>query len=556
MSRRSTRRRRTPIARAARAPARRASSSRFRPRPSTASAPTRATADAVRRIFAAKGRPADHPVIVHVRGRDATSSDWARDVPAGAQALADAFWPGPLTLILPRAAHVATRSPAARTASACACRRIRSRTRCSLRSRVGGDGIAAPSANRFGHMSPTTAQHVADDLGDAVAMILDGGACDVGIESTIVAFAADRAGAAAARRHRRRRAVARAWRASARRPDADAPRASGTLASHYAPRTPAFLVAADLLRAEIAQRDERDEARRGARAARSTRPADFDGVWMRRAADAAPYAHDLYANLRALDAAERRRDPDRGGAGRRRVARRARPAVARDARRGRRSRLEEPLQRPAPAVASPRAPAGKRTFEKRCDRGDELLLLPLEIVVGACDRELARARVLRSVATRAGAVSRTGGISVSATMSSTGCFGGAANAPNMPIGTHASTVRRARRTHSPSMRPCCAKRSRPSRCPCREGRRRRRRSAPRPRQRHGVVVARRARGEHRHLHGKRDVARIGEPGAKAADQSPVRMHAQAVDDDDPARRGARTAWSGWRAPSARAGVAR
>jgi L-threonylcarbamoyladenylate synthase len=253
--------------------------------------------DAVRGIFAAKGRPADHPVIVHLYDT-AQLASWARTVPEGAATLAAAFWPGPLTLILPRAAGVSDavtggqdsvglRVPAHPVARA-------------LLSLFAG-GIAAPSANRFGRISPTTARHVADDLGAAVAQILDGGACAVGIESTIVAFTGDapvllRPGAIGARE------LSRALGHALRDTDASAPRASGTLASHYAPRTPAGLVAADALRAEILQLCARDEIV-AVLAHTVARPSDFPGVWLRAPADVAAYAHDLYANLRTLDAA-------------------------------------------------------------------------------------------------------------------------------------------------------------------------------------------------------------------------------------------------------------
>ena len=254
-------------------------------------------ADAVRAIFVAKGRPADHPVIVHVSGIDAVDR-WAREVPNGARRLAERFWPGPLTLILPRDKSVGDfvtggqdsvglRAPSHPVARA-------------LLAAFGG-GIAAPSANRFGRISPTTARHVADDLGDAVAMILDGGACDVGIESTIVAFTGAepvllRPGAIGLD------AMARVLGRAPRDADAHAPRAPGTLASHYAPRTPATLVAPDVLRTELAQFEARDE-QIAVLARAVARPADFDGVWVQAPAGAAAYAHDLYANLRALDAA-------------------------------------------------------------------------------------------------------------------------------------------------------------------------------------------------------------------------------------------------------------
>jgi L-threonylcarbamoyladenylate synthase len=254
--------------------------------------------DAVRAIFAAKGRPADHPVIVHLADAAAMPL-WARDIDDDARRLAAAFWPGPLTLILPRTTHaddvvtggqdrVGLRVPSHPVA------------RALLRAfaDAGGSGVAAPSANRFGRISPTTAQHVADDLADRVALIVDGGACDVGIESTIVAFGGGepmllRPGGVPAD------AIARVLGRAPRAADEQAPRASGTLASHYAPRTPSRLVAAaDLLR-EVAARDGRVAvlARTIARPARHG-----ERWWIAAARDAVPFAHDLYANLRDLDA--------------------------------------------------------------------------------------------------------------------------------------------------------------------------------------------------------------------------------------------------------------
>jgi L-threonylcarbamoyladenylate synthase len=253
--------------------------------------------DAVRRIFAAKGRPADHPVIVHLYDAGQLA-DWARAVPDGARKLAAAFWPGPLTLILPRAARVTDVVTGGQDSVGL---RVPSHPVARELLRAFGGGIAAPSANRFGRISPTTAGHVADDLGDAVALILDGGACALGIESTIVAFAGDDAvllrpggiDVAALRR-----VLGRAPRA----PDDAAPRASGTLASHYAPRTPAILVAPEAMHAEIAQLEDRDEA--VAVLARTVaRHEDFAGIWVAAPKEAAAYAHDLYGNLRSLDTA-------------------------------------------------------------------------------------------------------------------------------------------------------------------------------------------------------------------------------------------------------------
>jgi L-threonylcarbamoyladenylate synthase len=146
-------------------------------------------ADAVARIYSVKGRPADHPLIVHVASMDGLG-DWADDVPAYAISLARDFWPGPMTLVVKRSGlagdfvtggqdTVGVRVPDHPVALGLL----------EAFERAGGKGVAAPSANRFGNVSPTTAQAVSDELGDYLAdgdQILDGGACDVGVESTII----------------------------------------------------------------------------------------------------------------------------------------------------------------------------------------------------------------------------------------------------------------------------------------------------------------------------------------------------------------------------------
>jgi L-threonylcarbamoyladenylate synthase len=255
---------------------------------------------AVAAIFAAKGRPPDHPLIVHLPAAGSLS-EWAGELPAGATALAAAFWPGALTLIVPRASHVLDAVTGAQPTVGL---RVPShpvaRALLAAFAARGGRGVAAPSANRFGHVSATTARHVADDLGEAVALILDGGPSDVGIESTIVALVGGRAmllrpGAIA------QADIERVLGKPLELRSAEAPRASGTLASHYAPRTRSVLVAPERLRGEIERREERDE--RVAVLARTRRPAGFDGAWIEAPQDAAAYAHALYANLRTLDGA-------------------------------------------------------------------------------------------------------------------------------------------------------------------------------------------------------------------------------------------------------------
>lgn len=188
---------------------------------------------AVSRIFAVKGRPADHPVIVHIAGTEDLAR-WAVAVPAAARRLAEALWPGPLTLVVRRSHHVpdvvtggrptvALRSPAHPMAQA-------------LLEAFGG-GIAAPSANRFGRVSPTTAADVRADLGADVDLVLDGGPCRVGVESTIVdctgpSVAVLRPGGVPVEVLED---VLGAPVARSARPDA--PAAPGTLPAHYSPRS-------------------------------------------------------------------------------------------------------------------------------------------------------------------------------------------------------------------------------------------------------------------------------------------------------------------------------
>jgi L-threonylcarbamoyladenylate synthase len=257
-------------------------------------------AKAVRRIFAAKGRPSEHPLIVHLADASALPN-WAGSIPPGARALAEAFWPGPLTLILPRKAgvsdavtgaqeNVGLRVPGHKVARALLARFAA----------LGGDGVAAPSANRFGRVSATTAQHVADDFGDKLALILDGGPCSHGIESTIVAFTEEepavlRLGAVS---------VKELTRVLGRAPSlasAGSPRAPGTHATHYAPRTPARLLPREELLAALGDIGGRS-GHLAVLAHSVAQPPLFEGTWCDAPGHDAAYAQQLYANLRALDA--------------------------------------------------------------------------------------------------------------------------------------------------------------------------------------------------------------------------------------------------------------
>src|SRR5262245_1331063 len=137
---------------------------------------------AVARLYAVKGRPGNHPVIVHV-GAPSQLADWAADVPEAARRLGDALWPGPLTVVVRRAASV----PDAVTGGGDTVGvRVPDQPVALALLRAFGEGIAAPSANRFGRVSPTTAEDVRADLADDVDVVLDDGPCSVGVESTIV----------------------------------------------------------------------------------------------------------------------------------------------------------------------------------------------------------------------------------------------------------------------------------------------------------------------------------------------------------------------------------
>jgi len=143
---------------------------------------------AVRRIFAAKGRPSTHPLIVHVAGLDALEG-WVREVPDVARRLAEAFWPGPLSLVLLRGPRASDAVTGGQDTVAV---RVPDHPLTLELLRAFGGGLAAPSANRFGRVSPTTAEHVREELGDAVDLVLDGGPCRVGLESTILDLTGER----------------------------------------------------------------------------------------------------------------------------------------------------------------------------------------------------------------------------------------------------------------------------------------------------------------------------------------------------------------------------
>lgn len=253
---------------------------------------------AIKKVFSAKGRPHDHPLIVHIASA-AQLSEWARDIPPAAIVLAQNFWPGPLTLILKRANGVSDLVTGGQDTVAM---RVPAHPLAQALLKAFGGGIVGPSANRFGRVSATTAEHVRQEFGDAVDCIIDGGACEVGIESTIV----DLSGAKPALLRPGIITTAQIESVLGKAliaPNAQSPRAPGTLEKHYAPRTPVMLVEADLID-ELARSFARQGKRVAVLARNARQPLIDKLVWIAAPEAPAGYAHDLYANLRQLDAAE------------------------------------------------------------------------------------------------------------------------------------------------------------------------------------------------------------------------------------------------------------
>lgn len=259
---------------------------------------------AVASVFATKGRPSDHPLIVHVADA-AAARHFAAEIPPFARVLMDRFWPGPLTLIVPRRPGVAQAAAGGQPSIGLRCP-AHPVAQALLRAAVaaGLHGLAAPSANRFGRVSPTTAAHVRDEFGDAL-LVLDGGPCAVGIESTIID--ATRGAPVLLRPGQISRAAIEA--ACGVRLceqdafDADAPRASGTLAAHYAPNARLRLMTARELQLGLDLLGGHAQRAGLAVYARSPLQRVDGGVLLRRMpGDAEATAQQLFAVLRDFDA--------------------------------------------------------------------------------------------------------------------------------------------------------------------------------------------------------------------------------------------------------------
>ena len=259
---------------------------------------------AVARIYAAKGRPQDHPVIVHV-APGADLDYWTIDAPQAARQLVQAFWPGPLTLILKRHPHIPDAVSGGQDTVGIRCPSHPVAMQLLQAFKGGKGGVAAPSANKFGNVSPTSAQHVRDEFhgevgpGNVIEAVLDGGASQVGIESTILDLSRlDSHGPVLLRPgHISAQQIADVIGMLPRQPDQSAPRASGTLESHYAPKAPVALLPTGDIEKNLAQL-----ALRGRRAALihySAFALSQPNVSL--PAEPVGYAYGVYAALRAMD---------------------------------------------------------------------------------------------------------------------------------------------------------------------------------------------------------------------------------------------------------------
>jgi L-threonylcarbamoyladenylate synthase len=273
---------------------------------------------ALERLYAVKGRPRQHPVIVHLAA-SARLEDWAVDIPVAAHRLAEAFWPGPLTLILARGARVPDAVTGGQDTVGL---RVPAHPMAQALLEAFGGGVAAPSANRFGRLSPTCAEHVRADLGEDADVILDGGACPVGVESTIVAF---REGQPTVLRPGMitpaqleavlRQDIPLSGTSGTAGGESDkhqglntVSRAPGTLARHYAPRTPLKLLSPEALTQALygptpPGLPDRGSGPIGVLARREPPPEHIGTHWIQADSDPAAYARELYAHLRELDQA-------------------------------------------------------------------------------------------------------------------------------------------------------------------------------------------------------------------------------------------------------------
>ena len=249
-----------------------------------------ASGKAVARLYAVKGRPTGHPVIVHFASAEEAFA-WAREIPQAARALGQRFWPGPLTVILKRSALAKDFVTGGQDTVGL---RVPSHPVAQELLKAFSGAIAAPSANRFGRVSPTTATHVREDLGKDVDLVLEGGPSDVGIESTII----DLSGTTPVllRPGHISKQDLESLIGTIGDKAASSPRHSGGLERHYAPRTPARMVPAHALDKEISKG-------KSVAVLAFSRPDERVDFWLRMPREPQAYAQRLYAALRELDSA-------------------------------------------------------------------------------------------------------------------------------------------------------------------------------------------------------------------------------------------------------------
>jgi L-threonylcarbamoyladenylate synthase len=249
------------------------------------------SAAAMARLYRVKGRPAEHPVIVHLDSMERALA-WARDVPKEARVLAEHFWPGPLTLILKRSEKAKDFVTGGQPSVGI---RVPSHPVAQELLKAFGGGIAAPSANRFGRVSPTTAAHVREDLGADVDLVLEGGPSEVGIESTILDLSGPEVALLRPGKISLGEIESLGIKVVAK--NADSPRHSGGMERHYSPRTPAKLVPTHALDREISKLENRVAV------LAFSRPDERVDYWLRMPREPQAYAQKLYAALRELDGA-------------------------------------------------------------------------------------------------------------------------------------------------------------------------------------------------------------------------------------------------------------
>ncbi len=250
---------------------------------------------AVRKIFEVKGRPADHPVIVHL-DNPRYLHRWVANVPPAAERLAGMFWPGPLTLILPKADNVNDIVTGGQDSIGI---RIPSHPMAQQLLTAFGGGIAAPSANRYGRLSPTKPEHVRDEFGDAVRVLLDGGDSPIGLESTIVSCINNEMRLLRPGFITRSQIEAVVGELTV---GGTAPRAPGDRALHYAPTTPLEIVPTDELEAQAGELVARQE-KVAVLAMRPPLHTTRFMTWINAGKRPEAYAHNLYNHLRTLDRA-------------------------------------------------------------------------------------------------------------------------------------------------------------------------------------------------------------------------------------------------------------